>query len=116
VVRTKSASAGDILNNQKARIILCSIQYVDKCRDTFTYVKENDFDLFVQWLNPGYNDPGVYFDHLGLIGVLLSDRATISMRDGKIATAGRVQEIRQFIYGWAKYRKLLHPCGGTKVP
>jgi len=41
---------------------------------------------------------------------LLDRGATLAMRDGKKPLAGRAQEIREFIYGWAPYRGLIVPC------
>src|SRR3954471_23847398 len=48
--------AGDVLENQRARIILCSVQYVESASATIEYITEQDFWLYAQWLNPGYND------------------------------------------------------------
>src|SRR4051794_34353756 len=57
--------AGQVLRNVKSRIILCSVQYVEAGWVTFDYALNNDFDVFVQWLNPGYLDSEAYFDYLG---------------------------------------------------
>lgn len=101
---------GDILANQKCRIILCSIQYTETVRRTLDYVVENQFDIFVQWLNPGYSDAGESYDRLGLLPWLIGHEASVSMRDGKTAPRGRTEELRQFIYGWAKAQNLTFPC------
>src|SRR6266403_629963 len=61
----RSLYAGDVLENQDARIILCSMQYVEHVADTLTYVSEEDFWVYVQWLNPGYSDSSEYPDDLG---------------------------------------------------
>lgn len=100
--------AGDILDNQDARIVLCSMQYVDDVRSTIQYVTERHFDIFIQWLNPGYSDHGDYYDKLGLEPLLLWQRATLSLRDGSVSPRNRVGEIREFIYGWAAYRGLIY--------
>ncbi|MFC5066550.1 hypothetical protein [Flaviflagellibacter deserti] len=102
--------AGDILENQDCRIVLCSIQYIEAVRKTLEYAVGEKFDLFVQWLNPGRNDPGENYDRLGLLPWLLANRATLSMRDGKVPPGPRTQEIREFIHGWAKARGLTFPC------
>jgi len=102
--------AGDILANQECRIVLCSIQYIGEVRATLDYFTENGFSLYVQWLNPGYSDPGVVPDHLGLLPSILDARSVVSIRDGRDASAARVQEIREFIYGWALYRNLIRSC------
>jgi len=101
--------AGEILDNQECRIILCSIQYIETVRNTLDYVIEREFDIFVQWLNPGRSDPGENYDRLGLLNWLIGHEATVSMRDGRRLPQQRAQEIRQFIYGWAKARKLTFP-------
>jgi hypothetical protein len=102
--------AGDVLAGNKARIVLCSIQYSQQVSETIDYITEEGFDVFVQWINPGFHDNEAYFDRLGLSNQLAWKRATISMRNGKSPTALRVQEIREFIYGWAVYRGLVFPC------
>jgi hypothetical protein len=105
--------AGDILKNQDARIILCSMQYTEQVVDTIEYVVNAGFDIFVQWLNPGFSDVSAYFDRLGLPNQLLWKNATISMRDGTTPTKQRVQEIKEFVFGWATYRNLVLPCNAT---
>ena len=107
----------DILGNQKARIVLCSMQYPnDKDDDlaTLDHFIHRDFFIYAQWLNPGYeNDADKIEDRLDLVGKILSAWSVCSVRDGKKDAASRVQEIREFIYGWAKYRDLVLPTAGT---
>jgi hypothetical protein len=77
---------------------------------TLDYLIASDFFLFVQWLNPGYKDhDAVAFDNLGLVSRILSVPSAFSARSGKHSRM-RVQEIREFIYGWAKYRNLITSC------
>jgi hypothetical protein len=102
--------AGDILGNQSCRIVLCSLQYIKDVERTLGYLIENDFFIFLQWLNPGYHDSGETWDRLGLVNQVLSVPSVVSIRDGKTNPAARVQEIREFIYGWARYRNLIVPC------
>ena len=102
--------AGDILGNQTCRIVLCSMQYTEEVRSTLGYLIENDFFIFLQWLNPGYQDQGETWDRLGLVNQVLSVPSVVSIRDGKASPVARVQEIREFIYGWALYRNLIIPC------
>jgi len=107
--------AGDILQNQSARIIIYSMQYVEHVSDTIDYVVDEGFDVFIQWLNPGYSDGGiVYFDRLGLVAQLIAKKATLAMRDASIPPGSRVQEIKEFIYGWASFRGLVVPCNGRQ--
>lgn len=103
--------AGDVLKSQKARIVLCSMQYVEEVCETIDYVLNHNFSMHIQWLNPGYSDPDAqYWDYLGIGNWLLSEGATVAMRSGKRKPASRVKEIRQVIYGWAAYRRLIVGC------
>ncbi len=102
--------AGEILEDQACRIILCSIQYVENVTDTLNYAVDNEFDLFVQWLNPGWTDVGESFDRLGLVPWLIGHGATVSKRDGTATASDRTEEIRQFVHGWAKRRGLTFSC------
>ena len=102
--------AGDILKNQECRIVLCSVQYAETGRETFNYAFENEFSVFSQWLNPGYNDTGENFDRHGFAPLLSAQGATTSMRDATLHIQPRVEEIRQFIDGWASARCLIFAC------
>jgi hypothetical protein len=104
--------AGDVLENQAARIILCSVQYVEAASATIEYITEQDFWLYVQWLNPGYHDVDQqYADYLGIANRLTyNNGGLIAVRSGKKHLNERIQEIKEFIYGWAKYRNLIVPC------
>ena len=102
--------AGDILANTECRIVLCSAQYTEAVHATFTFAIETGFDLCVQWLNPGFEDSGEGFDRLGLIPQLLAQGATFSLRNGKSDPHARTEELRQFIFGWAKARNLTFHC------
>lgn len=91
-----------------ARIVLCSTQYRKGVEETYQYFLEKDYYIYVQWLNPGHGDiDAQYFDSLGIAPWLLSAGATITIRNGKNAPEPRVREIRDFIYGWAKSRRLI---------
>lgn len=102
--------AGDVLESQDCRIVLCSLQYTEEVRATLRYLVNQDFQLYVQWLNPGYHDREQMCDRLEIVNSILLEASTISIRDGQADASGRVQEIREFVYGWAKYRDLILPC------
>ena len=99
--------AGTILKGQRCRIVLCAIQYAPEVEKTLHYVFDQDFWIFVQWLNPGYNDAGETWARLGLVNQILAHYGVVSIRSGK-HVKGRAQEIREFIYGWAAFRGLIH--------
>ena len=104
--------AGDVLANQNARIVLCSMQYTDSVTNTIKYVEDENYWLYIQWLNPGYADLDQQWpDYLGIANRLLyNSEAVLAIRSGKDDPASRVREIKEFIYGWAKFRNLIVPC------
>jgi hypothetical protein len=75
------------LKNQRARIVLCSMQYVETAADTIQHVRNEDFSVYIQWLTPGYSDPDWYPDYLGISDRLLYAGATMTVRSGKRAWA-----------------------------
>ncbi len=86
------------------------MQYTKEVHKTLDFLIDRGFFLYVQWLNPGYNDAGEVWDRLGLVNQLLSVPSALSIRDGKKNASTRVQEMREFIYGWAKFRDLIFDC------
>jgi hypothetical protein len=103
----RELEVGDILPEQLPEIVLCSTQYRQDVKGTFDYFFAQGYEVFVQWLNPGHNDPKQYMDSLGLQDYLLSKGATLQVRNGHIDPAPRVKELRQFILGWATHRDLV---------
>jgi hypothetical protein len=101
---------GAVLRNQNARIVLCSMQYVEEVADTIEYVRDRDFWVYVQWLNPGFHDAGWYPDYLGIGDRFLFSGATTAVRSGQRHLNSRVRELREFIYGWAAFRRLIVQC------
>ena len=97
-----------ILPRSKPRIVLCSMQYVENAIDSFQYFLDQDYDLFVQWINPGYNDHSHYPDELSITDFLLKAGATLQCRNGHADPAMRVSELRQAILGWATHRDLVN--------
>ena len=99
---------GDIITAASPKIVLCSIQYTENAQDTLNYFIENDYFLFTHWLNPGYSDLNLsQFDNLGLMNWILSKKSIVGIRNGKSSAANRVEEIKDYIYGWAKSRGLV---------
>lgn len=102
---------GKILGDQECPIVLCSMQYPNDMNDdpddpyaTIDYFIDRGFFLYVQWLNPGYGRTGKIDDHL-LVDRILSAPSVLSVRKVIKDDYGRVQELLEFIYGWAKIRK-----------
>lgn len=101
--------AADVLEDVNCRIILCSVQYTEgSFESTWNHVFEEGFSIYAQWLNPGF-DGREWFDRWGLMNILLYRHAVVSIRDGRVDLTdplNRVEEIRQYIHGWAAARDL----------
>ena len=99
---------GEIVQHDP-RIVLCSMQYRYDVFTSFQYFFNRGFFSFVHWLNPGYNDPSdtATWDHLGLVPYLLAANSLIGIRNAKMDATNRVEEIRDFIRGWAQSRGLI---------
>jgi len=104
---------GDLITDDRPAIVLCSMQYREDVTTTINYFSDKGYEIFVQWLNPGRFDTGRVSDSLDLIQYLLSVGATVQARSGQLDNArSRVNDIRNFIYGWAHPRELvLHSAG-----
>lgn len=99
---------GDLIADKDPRIVLCSTQYKDDVRATYEYFVDKSYSIFVHWLNPGYSDgDNSSFDSLGLANWLLSKKSMVGIRNGKISASSRVNEMKEYIYGWAKARNLI---------
>jgi hypothetical protein len=96
---------GDIVDNN-ARIVLCSLQYTARARDSFQFFADRGYSLYVQWLNPGYKDRAAMADALGFGDYLLHLGTTLAVRDGRTNPRSRVREVRDFITGWTAGRRL----------
>jgi hypothetical protein len=97
---------GKILGRAKPRLVLCSVQYRREALDTIDFFLTKGYALYVQWLNPGYHDPGPVPDTLGLMPYLLHAGATVTIRDANGPPRARVREIEDFILGWVSRRRL----------
>ena len=84
------------------------MQYTNTAYDDFEHFIDYGYDIFVQWLNPGYSDAAAYSDDSSLVSRLLHSGATLHVRDGRLPPEQRICEMRQYILGWATYRNLLH--------
>jgi len=97
----------EILKGQHPRIVLCSVQYTPDGLETIRFFQQHGYFLFVHWLNPGRSDASVAPDRLSLVKTALLTPSLIGIRDGKLLAAPRIEEIRQFIHGWAAGRCLV---------
>ena len=98
---------GKTIAERSPRIVLCSMQYGADVTGTIDYFHQHKYSIYTQWLNPGYSDTAEVPDSRALMPYLLKRRAIFSIRDGKVDPRQRVQELNDFIYGWASSRGLL---------
>ena len=96
-------------NFESPRIVLCSMQYpCDVTGKTLKHFIEHEYHIYIHWLNPGYYDTHKYTDKFGCIqSILEANNSLIGIRDGKTEPTSRVNEIREFVRGWASVRGLL---------
>lgn len=100
---------GEIITvTEKPSIVLCSTQYIEPVRDTYNFFFENGYDVYVQWLNPGFDDDTRYEDSIDLIPFLLKKGATLQVQSGKTSPEKRVQDLLRTILGWATFHDLVH--------
>jgi hypothetical protein len=97
----------DLLNGQTPKIILCSVQYTEHGKKTINYFISQGYKVYAQWLNPGFSDYVLYGDTLGIFIDLLYKDSIITLKNGKNDFKDRVEEIKYFIYSWAKRFNLL---------
>lgn len=97
----------DLLNGQTPKIILCSVQYTEHGKETINYFISKGYKVYIQWLNPGFSDDIQYEDALEFFNNFLYKDSIISLKDGKIDFRDRVEEIKYYIYSWAKRFNLL---------
>ena len=97
---------GEIIQGNP-RIVLCSLQYRHDVFESFQYFFDRGFFAFVHWLNPGFHDLGAESDRLRLIPRLLTENSLIGIRDAQADATDRVEEMRDFIRGWALRRNLV---------
>jgi hypothetical protein len=99
---------GDIIGNASPKIVLCSMQYREDVTKTIDYFAKHNYDFFIHWLNPGFNDEIKTEDSIGLIPHILNYRSLVGVRDGKADPGKRVNEIKEFLRSWANTHGLLH--------
>jgi septin family protein len=99
---------GDIIGNASPQIVLCSMQYREDVTKTIDYFAKNNYDFLFHWLNPGFNDGIKNEDSIQLISHILNYNSLVGIRDGKVDPGERVDEIKEFLRGWANTHDLLH--------
>lgn len=102
-----------ILGKERPDIVLSSLQYQHSLLDTLKFFRQNNYAMYIQWLNPGYEDANEFplFYDLEMINRILSDAAYLSVRNGKKEAEPRAEAILDFLYGWAGRRGLIRKKG-----
>lgn len=105
----RKVSISSILHDTKPQIVLCSLQYKASLVDTLRYFRQNNYAMYIQWLNPGYSDEHTkpLFYDLEMITQILSQTSYIAVRDGKKDAQQRADDILDFLYGWASRRGMI---------
>jgi hypothetical protein len=49
---------------QLPKIIFCSVQYTEHGKETIDWFVQNNYKIYIQWLNQGYRDSKPYEDYL----------------------------------------------------
>ena len=88
-------------------IVLCSIQFKQDALNTLRYFENNNYFIYIHWLNPGFNDSYEYSDSESIISEILKTNSVVGKRNGKINADERVLEIHNYIYDWAKRNGIL---------
>lgn len=98
-----------ILKEKQPRIILCSMQYARKLPQTLKYFVDNNYFMYIHWLNPGFNEPNdipLFYDS-DLMDYILSVPSMVGVRNGKQDASTRVKELKDFIFAWAANRGMI---------
>jgi hypothetical protein len=100
---------GEIITENNPRIVLCSMQYRTDVIQTIDYFLQRNYFIYCHWLNPGYDDVNEQpqFDLYGIFNYLIGMNSSVGVRNAKNDLNDRVEEIKEYIYGWAKYRNLI---------
>ncbi len=91
-----------ILPKYDPQIVLCSFSYHKNVKQNFNYFIKKNYHLYIQWLNPGFNDEfnSSLFYQYGIIDYLLTCGAEVCVVNGKENPIHRVELMKNKIYGW----------------
>jgi hypothetical protein len=102
----------------EAQILCCSIQYKKQGLESIRTLYKKGYEVFIHWLNPGYNDTYEYPDNLHVIDEISQmDKCKITKVSGKKHLAeSRVDELRKYILEWATKNKVIYIKGSKVIP
>lgn len=107
------------LPEESPRILLLAIQYSNDHRikpaDTISWLIDNRFDLYIQWLNPGCDSNGIrpaYDDYLGIVDYINKNKNKNDVVEkwNSSKLHARCKRIKEIINVWARPKKLIYEC------
>ena len=97
-----------LITVKNPRIVLCSIQDIPAAEQTFKYFSDRGYFMLIHWLNPGYKESKKTDEVVKqLLNKLPQYNYTLVEKDGKSVPKERVEEMKYFIYSWAKRKSLI---------
>ncbi|MCK9255646.1 MAG: hypothetical protein GX793_02620 [Bacteroidales bacterium] len=91
-----------ILPEKDPEIVISSFLYHKEVIKNFDYFIKRNYNIYVQWLNPGYNDSNdkALFYNDGIINYLLGHGAVVSVKNAKNNPKYRVEEIKNYLLSY----------------
>lgn len=84
-------------------LVFCSVQYIEKGKRTIKWFVDHGYQLYIQWINPGFRDTQDRVDYLDFEDTFRR-YGRFEKRSGKEITE-RVEEIRSFVTKWIDNNK-----------
>lgn len=97
-----------ILPDEDPEIVISSFLYHKDVKSNFDYFIKRNYDIYIQWLNPGFldtNEKALFYNE-GIINYLLGYGATVAVKSGKQEPQLRVNEIKSMIYSWTLLQEM----------
>jgi ABC-type dipeptide/oligopeptide/nickel transport system ATPase component len=101
----RKLSIEEILPDEKPRIVLCSISYKKGLKKTLEYFTKNNYFIYLLWLNPGYKEERMnqlFYTQGAVNSILRYNKSLVGVRDANLPVKERADEIKNYIYLWAK--------------
>lgn len=99
---------GELITVNDPRVVLCSIQDIPLAEQTFKYFSDKNYFMLIHWLNPGYQQSKKTNEIVQqLMNKLPKDSYILIGKDGNGDATERVEEMRDFIYSWAKRKSIV---------
>ncbi|MGA2782570.1 MAG: hypothetical protein ABSF13_11735 [Smithella sp.] len=97
-----------LITVKNPRIVFCSIQDIPAAEQTFKYFSDRSYFMLIHWLNPGYKQNKKTDEVVKqLLNKLPQYSYILVEKDGNSDPEERVEEMKDFIYSWAKRKNLI---------